>query len=539
MHLPRLAALLFLFVAQFALAQITITRGADLSVDASGDGRLAIDLRGDIWIVPGGGGDARQLTHNLRTAQRPRWSPDASQLVYQAIDNGRQGVWLYDLESDESRQLSGQSSVDLHPAWHPGGERIVITSDTAGRGFDLWELDVPTGLRWKLTDREGDEAEPAWSSDGRDLVYIHRLGDYWSLILRRHSQSEEVLLRSTQKLAAPSWRPDGSLITFYQQGDRSQQLRMIILAKPRLIRTYADDEGFVTSPVSWQDRHRMYYAANGEIRQRQFDAWKSRPLRFRATVQPVTAAEASRDRVPLPWLDEPQGSFIIHASRLYDGVSQDYQFDKDILIDGGRIASVRAHSSHAGAITIDMGDLTVLPGFIDADARLPADLNASHGPDLLTTGITTIVGRHPQATEFNALWSGKQVPGPRLLDASEWQIGAVSRPELDITGAVSTSRATGMSSGQALATQLRTLQIAGLNPTQSLRAVGVNAAAAMLADPYLGRIATGAAADLVFVDGDPLAASDDALHVVAVVRNGRFFSVSGLIDRAKSAESVD
>jgi imidazolonepropionase-like amidohydrolase len=256
-------------------------------------------------------------------------------------------------------------------------------------------------------------------------------------------------------------------------------------------------------------------------------------------VQPAAAAPAARNRLPLPWLDEPTGSFIIHAERMYDGVGEDYQFDMDIVIEGGRIAAVQAHSTHAGRITIDMGDLTVLPGFIDADARLPAGLAASHGPDLLTTGITTMIGRHATATEFNNLWSGKQIPGPRLLDASMWQIGPVARPELDITAAVSTSRSTGLSSGQALATQFRILEIAGLSPAQALRAMGVNAAAAMLADPYLGRIATGAAADLVFVDGDPLARSGDALHVVAVVRNGRFFSVSGLVDRAKSAESVE
>ena len=111
--------------------------------------------------------------------------------------------------------------------------------------------------------------------------------------------------------------------------------------------------------------------------------------------------------------------------------------------------------------------------------------------------------------------------------------------EVDVTAAVSTSRGTGHPVGTALGTQFRALQYAGLTPEQALRAVGVNAAAAMLADPFLGRVALGAAADLVFVDGDPLADIFDALNVVAVVRNGRFFSVSGLIDRAKAAESVD
>ena len=46
------------------------------------------------------------------------------------------------------------------------------------------------------------------------------------------------------------------------------------------------------------------------------------------------------------------------------------------------------------------------------------------------------------------------------------------------------------------------------------------------------------AADLVLVDGDPLRNIGDALKIVGVVRNGRFFSVSGLIDRAADAKAT-
>ena len=540
MHLRTLVLLVFgLLLATQADAQITITRGASLSVDASKDGRLAIDLRGDIWIVPGGGGDARQLTQNLKSVQRPRWSPNDEQLVYRAVVDGQQGIWLYDFSTGEMQRLSTNSNFDLHPSWHPDGDRILYSSEVSGLGFDLWEVDVPTGLTWRISDRAGDETEAAWSSDGRDLVYVHHDGKRWSLILRRHSQPEEVLLSSSEKLAAPTWRPDNSLITFFQTGDNDTSMKMVILSEPRLIRSYASKEQFVVTPVSWLDRHRMYYSANGQIRQRLFNSWSSSPLQFRATIQPDVQPTVRRERHALTWRDEPAGKLIIHASRLFDGIGTGYQHDKDILIDGGRITAIEDHTDRSGSIVIDMGDLTILPGLLDADARLPGQLVPAHGPDLLTKGVTTVVGSHPNAERLNELWSGKEIPGPRLLSSDHWSTGPTSRPELDVTAAVVTSRSTGLSTGQALATQFRTMQIAGLTPEQTLRGMGVNAAAAMRADPYLGRIATGAAADFVFVDGDPLADIYDVLNVVAVVRNGRFYSVSGLIDRAKSAESVE
>ena len=96
-----------------------------------------------------------------------------------------------------------------------------------------------------------------------------------------------------------------------------------------------------------------------------------------------------------------------------------------------------------------------------------------------------------------------------------------------------------MPAGIGTQAELRALVAAGLTPPQALHAGGVNAAAVLGVDPRLGRIATGAVADLIFVDGDPLNSIDDAIKVVAVVRNGRFFSVAGLIDRASAASTVD
>jgi len=539
-HFPTLAIGIFgLLFASHADAQITVTRGSNLSVDVARDGRLAIDLRGDIWTVAAGGGDARQLTHGLKSVHRPRWSPDGERLVCRAVADGQRGLWIVRSDDGEMRKLDTNTDLDRYPAWHPGGERIVYSSDIDGKGVDLWEIDLPTGLRWRLSDRAGDDTEAAWSADGRDLVYVNHNDRQWSLVLRRHSEPEEILLRSPDKLGAPAWRPDKSLISFFRSGAGGISLEIAILARPRLIRLFATNAQLVVSPVNWLDRQHMVYSANGRIRQRLFDSWNSRLLPFRAVILPEAQVAIRRQRPALSWPGEPAGKLVIHASRLFDGVVSGYRRNKDILIEGSRIASVEEHKDRPGLIVIDLGDLAILPGLIDADARLPSRLAPSHGPRLLTMGVTTVVASHPDAERLASLWSGKDVPGPRLLSGEQWRIGLTPRPELDVTAAVTTSRSTGRSTGEALPAQIRSLRTAALTPEQTLRGMGVNAAAALMADPYLGRIDRGAAADLIFVAGDPLANIDDVLNVVAVVRNGRFYSVSGLIDRAKRAESVE
>ena len=101
------------------------------------------------------------------------------------------------------------------------------------------------------------------------------------------------------------------------------------------------------------------------------------------------------------------------------------------------------------------------------------------------------------------------------------------------------SKPNGMPPGLGLHAEFRALAAAGLTPEQALRAAGVNAASALGLGLQLGRIAAGSFADLVIVDGDPLADIGDALNVVAVVRNGRFFSTIGLIDRLGVSSSVE
>ena len=551
------------------------THGEDMTVDASTDGRLLIDPAGGLWVVPTGGGDARRIAPDNGSVQRPRWSPDASRVVFTARVEGRRSLWLHDLPTGRTERVRGGPYPDRHPAWHPGGERIAFASDRRDTGFDLWEVDLPTGLQWRLSGRPGDETEPAWSADGRDLVYVHRESETWSLVLRRHGRAEEVLVSGAERIAGPSWRPDGSLIAFWRDNGDGPSLDMVILSEPRLVRRYMDGEDYATAPVSWLDRHRMFYTARGLIRQRLFNSRSSRTVPFRATIQPRPDAVVRRVRRDLPRIDEPRGTLVVRASRLYDGLTGRYLVDRDVVIEGGRISAVEDRADRSGAIVIDMGDLAVLPGYVDARTRLPDGTGASTGPLLLAAGVTTMVAEHDEAEHLNAIWSGKAMPGPRLLPATDWAIGEysaladrrtpglgsllASRPArllgfdhlvprrfgeppvlaAGVTGVVLGSLGNGLPAGIATHAELRALVAAGLEPEQALRAAGVDAAAALGVDPRLGRIATGAVADLVFVDGDPLTDVDAALGVVAVVRNGRFFSVAGLIERAGSAAGVE
>ena len=634
---------------------MTLTEGADISIDVAADGRIVMDLLGGIWVLPMRGGRADPIDAGPLPVQRPRWSPDGAAILFEARSEQRGGLFLYDFASREVRPLGDGRHSDQQPGWHPDGDRVVFASQRHDTGLDIWELDVQTGVSWRLTRRPGDESEPAWSADGRNLVYVHHDEETWSLVLRPFGEPERVLVTSETPISVPSWRPDGSLLTFARETGDGVTMHMLILSEPLIERVLIDDAGLFRAPVAWFDRQQMLYAAGGLIRKRQFNSWVSRTVPFRATVgRPVAQAPKSVPLRELPPIDEPDGELVLRAARLFDGVSGGYRLGLDIVIEGGRIRAVEPQADRSGAVVVDMGNLTVLPGFIDSYASLPAETDERLGPALLSFGVTTLVADLEDAANLNEVWAGTRMPGPRLLPArpatagvdanpwlvtvagdmnagmqqretvEQWQrqgvpvlaeswqaalgsgasllLGAAAlpdapgahqyrelrlaagsdepvtivsgladaqTPELDAllasrqagllgghveplrrfgvpprlaagtTTVVLGSKPNGLPAGIGLHAEFRALAAAGLTPELALRAAGVNAASALGLGLQLGRIAVGSRADLVIVDGDPLVDINDTLKVVGVVRNGRFFSTVGLIERIGPQPSVE
>ncbi len=606
-----LPALTLVLGASIAEAQVLVTKGTNFSVDVAADGRIATDLMGELWTITPGGGDATAIVSGPFSVKRPRFSPNGSSIVYERQTEGRNELWQFGFDEGEAGRLGYGMYFDRQPAWHPDGRRIVFSSDRRDSGFDLWEIDLATQLEWRVTHQTGDESEPAWSANGRDLVYVHHEDDLWSLILRRLGQPDRVLLTSRERISSPAWRPDGSLITFLRHSEDGYSIDMVILSDPLLVRQIIGGEDFFVAPIAWADRQRMLYTANGVIRTRAFNSWNSKTLPFRAWVQrDKQAKRKARPKRRLPAIEQPAGKLVVRTARLFDGIGGGYREGLDIIIDGGKIIAVEERRDRPDAIVVDLGDLTALPGFIDSDAALPPDSGPPLGPLLLSFGVTTIVVENDNAGELDKLWAGKVMPGPRVLGA-RWQISldslasiipgtdafpvspagiryenaqiaddgepgmvlssladsrtaglqdllrsrqanligihlATARRFIDkpLLGAQSPpivlgSRASGLPPGVAQHAEFRALAEAGLSAEKILRSAGINAASALGLGLQIGRIAPGASADLVIVDGDPLGDIFDAQQVVGVVRNGRFYSAIGLLERVKTPETVE
>jgi imidazolonepropionase-like amidohydrolase len=86
--------------------------------------------------------------------------------------------------------------------------------------------------------------------------------------------------------------------------------------------------------------------------------------------------------------------------------------------------------------------------------------------------------------------------------------------------------------GISLHGELEEYVAAGLTPFQALQTATVNTARLLNADTDLGTLQVGKLADLVIVDGDPLADIKAARRVKTVIKNGEIYELSALVGPA-------
>lgn len=572
----RLLACLVLWTTSSLAADEIFTESSNLAIDVLPvDGRIVMDLANDIWILPPAGGEAKRVVDSEQPLRKPRWSPDGKSLLYVAETAVGSRIMIHDLVTSVSRMADDRAGHAQDPSWHSQGEKFVYSSARGDTGLDLWETDLPTGLSWRLTSDPGDELHPAWSTDGNDLVWVRHDGNGYSLMLRRRGEPALALLQSEDPISSPSWRPDGSLITYFRYTAEGRILEMAILSEPLLVREISRLEAFIDAPVSWSDRQRMFYTADRQIRTRGFEDRRSRPLHFRAFVETVAAPPPKeiRQREVLV-SDPPDGRLIIRSARLFDGIWPGYRTDIDVVVEGGKVAAVVPRTDHEDGTLLDLGNVTVMPGLVDAAAGIIGDL--SRGEAILAYGVTTIAVTGSQG-DFNAMrWESEATPGPRVIvfdeedmatavsglaDGSLENLGVLlnSRQSIafghttapprrfasprDISDMANTivagSAANQLPPGASLHAELLAMIVGGLSMEQALHSAGKNAARALGAENQIGVITPGALADLILVSGDPLTEAGDLLKIVAVVRNGRFFSLVSLLERAGKAANVE
>jgi Tol biopolymer transport system component len=73
----------------------------------------------DIEVMSSDGGDRRSVVAGSASDERPRWSPEGTQLTYYSDAGGSWEVYTVFVETGATRSLTDGPGFDGQPAWQP------------------------------------------------------------------------------------------------------------------------------------------------------------------------------------------------------------------------------------------------------------------------------------------------------------------------------------------------------------------------------------------------------------------------------------
>jgi len=89
-----------------------------------------------IFILDLVSGRTYQLTNGVGEEINPAVSPDGRSLAFTRSRDGTEQIWVQNLQSGGSRQLTGGQCNSFSPAWAPASRALIFASD-CGRGLGL------------------------------------------------------------------------------------------------------------------------------------------------------------------------------------------------------------------------------------------------------------------------------------------------------------------------------------------------------------------------------------------------------------------
>jgi len=187
----------------------------------SWDGAALVYERDDeIWTARADGNDQRKVegvpTPDILLADRtPVFSPDGSLIAFFQCSKGPIGdIWIIPSAGGQARQLTFDDHFGGTPAFTPDGRYIVFSSLRAG-SRTLWKIPVSGGTPEPVLVSAGEDTEPEFSRDGTKLIYTNTRNSFILTLWNPATNQTRELMEARYDLTDPSFSPDGKTISFF------------------------------------------------------------------------------------------------------------------------------------------------------------------------------------------------------------------------------------------------------------------------------------------------------------------------------------
>ena len=150
------------------------------------------------------------MTHPPGDAGGAAVSPDGKQIAFHSDRDGNFEIYVADINGEAARRRTDDPGIDLAPAWSRDGRQIVFMSNRANKDFDIYRMNADGSGLERLTSG-GSNGFPEYSPDGSQLALQI---DHDIYIMNLTTKGLRRLTHDPANGMHPTWSPDGRRIAF-------------------------------------------------------------------------------------------------------------------------------------------------------------------------------------------------------------------------------------------------------------------------------------------------------------------------------------
>ena len=149
------------------------------------------------------------------------FDPDGGRIAFVSDQDGNAELYVMNADGSDQRRLTQTAATEAAPAWTPDGRSIVYASNAAATGtgtFHLWIMSADGTNQRQLTEGPQSDFQPAVSPDGRTIAFTtDRDGNYDIYLMDADGQNPRQFTRAPAPETTPVWLADGRLTYLQQQ----------------------------------------------------------------------------------------------------------------------------------------------------------------------------------------------------------------------------------------------------------------------------------------------------------------------------------
>jgi TolB protein len=146
------------------------------------------DGNSELYVMNRDGSNLTRLTNHPAIDTTPTWSPGGTQIAFVSDRNGSPQIYIIDADGLNLRKLTSESWCD-RPTWSPAPFNEIAYASRTGPGYDIRIYDLATQERRQLTSGEGSNESPSYAPNGRHLAFMStRTGKKQIFVMGRDGQ---------------------------------------------------------------------------------------------------------------------------------------------------------------------------------------------------------------------------------------------------------------------------------------------------------------------------------------------------------------